>query len=252
METGYNKNTNLKRDERQGNFGGGRAMGGLIIVIAGGLLLARQVGAELPYWLFSWKTALIGVGIYIGARHSFRQPGWLIPVAIGSVLLLEDLIPGMTIRQYVWPIIIICVGLFTIFRPRRSSRKALNWWESKAGETNQSSEGFFESVTVFGENKKNILSKDFKGGESVCVFGGAEINLTQADINGRISVELVQIFGGTRLIVPAHWKIETEEVVSIFGGLNDKRQFQNTTIDQSKVLVLRGTCLFGGIDIKSF
>jgi hypothetical protein len=122
----------------------------------------------------------------------------------------------------------------------------------KAEETERTTEGFFESVTVFGENKKQILSKDFKGGESVCFFGGAEINLSQADISGRVSIELVQVFGGTRLIIPSNWKLETEEMVSVFGGLNDKRQFQNTPTDQSKVLVLRGTCIFGGIDIKSF
>ncbi|HEX6891115.1 MAG TPA: hypothetical protein VF141_10480, partial [Chryseolinea sp.] len=83
-------------------------------------------------------------------------------------------------------------------------------------------------------------------------FGGVEINLTQADITGRVPIEIVQIFGGTKLIVPSHWKIDTEEVVSVFGGLNDKRQVQNTVMDPSKVLVLKGTTFFGGIDIKSF
>ena len=123
---------------------------------------------------------------------------------------------------------------------------------SKRFNPNKGDSGIFESVTIFGENKHLVLSKDFKGGESVCVFGGAEINLTQADITGRIPLELVQVFGGTKLIVPAHWKVESEEVVSIFGGLNDKRHFNNTVTDDSKVLVLRGTTIFGGIDIKSF
>jgi hypothetical protein len=97
-----------------------------------------------------------------------------------------------------------------------------------------------------------VLSKDFKGGESVCVFGGTEINLAQADISGRVAIEIVQVFGGTKIIVPGHWKIETEELVCILGGLNDKRQLINTMTDQTKVLVLKGTCIFGGIDIKSF
>ena len=135
---------------------------------------------------------------------------------------------------------------------RRASGDIFKDWERKANAATTSSEGSFESVTIFGENRKQILSKDFKGGESVCVFGGVEINLTQADINGRIPLELVQVFGGTKLIVPPHWKIDTEEVVSVFGGLNDKRQVQNAVTDQTKVLVLKGTTFFGGIDIKSF
>lgn len=252
METEFNKSSNPTPEKSSGNLGRGRALGGLIIVTVGTLLLARQLGVYFPHWLFSWKMLLIVIGVYVGARHSFRRPGWLIPVAIGSIFLLEDLIPYLTIREYAWPIIIIFIGLIMIFRPRGSRRRRHRYWEKNAEEIDKSSEGYFDSFTMFGENKKLILSKDFKGGESFCIFGGTEINLTQADINGRVAIDLVQIFGGTRLIVPAHWKLETEEMVSIFGGLNDKRQFQNTVTDQSKVLVLKGTCLFGGIDIKSF
>ena len=37
------------------------------------------------------------------------------------------------------------------------------------------------------------------------MFGGAEINFMQADIQGRVELEVNQVFGGTKLIVPAHW-----------------------------------------------
>lgn len=253
METLDNRNTNTPAEKSNNNFGGGRAIAGLIVIVVGTVLLARQVGADIPYWLLSWPMLLIAIGFYVGARHSFRHWGWLIPVAIGTVFLLENMIPEVRIREFAWPVIIICVGIAMIFRSRGRHRGDLfKQWERNASRTDQTSEGFFDSVIIFGENKKQILSKDFKGGESVCVFGGAEINLTQADINGRISLELVQVFGGTTLIVPAHWKIETEEMVSIFGGLNDKRQLQNSVTDQTKVLVLKGTSIFGGIDIKSF
>jgi len=252
MDTQYNKNTG-QTPQRQGPSFRGRALGGLIIVAVGSTLLARNMGVYFPHWLFSWPMLLIVIGLYVGAKHSFRNFGWLIPIAIGSVFLLENFVPDLSVREYAWPIIIICIGLAMIFRPRGSrNRRRFRHWEKMAEETEKSGEGYFESVTMFGENKKQILSKDFKGGESVCVFGGTEINLTQADINGRVAIELIQVFGGTKLIMPAHWKLETEEMVSIFGGLNDKRQFHNTVTDQSKVLVLKGTCLFGGIDIKSF
>lgn len=255
METQYSKNPHTPVENSGPNFGGGRAMGGVIVVIVGTLLLARQAGADLPYWLFSWPMILIAVGFYVGARHSFRQWGWLIPVAIGTAFLLEEFVPEIRIREYMWPIIIIGIGLAMILRPRgrrRNRGELFKRWERQAASLSESTAGTFESVTIFGENKKQILSKDFKGGESVCVFGGFELNLTQADIDGRIPLELVQVFGGTTLIVPAHWKIETEEMVSIFGGINDKRHLQNSITDQSKILVLKGTTIFGGIDIKSF
>jgi predicted membrane protein len=252
METQYNKTPNPTTEKPGRHFGGGRSLGGIIIVIVGTLLLARQLGIEFPYYLFSWPMLLIAVGVYIGARHSFRQWGWLIPVAIGTIFLLDDLIPGIDIKQFAWPVIIICIGLYMIFRPKAGSKDFFKRLEDKASQANQSSENMFESVTIFGEHKKQVLSKDFKGGESVCVFGGTEINLSQADITGRVAVEIVQVFGGTKLIVPGHWKIETEELVCILGGLNDKRQILNSVTDQDKVLVLKGTCIFGGIDIRSF
>jgi predicted membrane protein len=253
MESQYNKNTNLPAEKSGPNFGGGRALGGLIIIVVGTLLLARQVGADLPYWIFSWPMFLIALGIYIGARHSFRQWVWLIPVMIGTAFLLEDMLPELRIREYFWPLMIIIFGIVMVFRSRkRGSGDLFKRWERQASAATASTEDFFETVTIFGENKKQILSKDFKGGESVCVFGGVEVNLTQADINGRVPIEIVQVFGGTKLIVPSHWRIQTEEVVSIFGGLNDKRQTMNVVTDQTKVLVLKGTTLFGGIDIKSY
>jgi hypothetical protein len=253
METEYNKNTNQPVERDRNPFGGGRALGGLIVVIVGALLLAREVGADVPYWLFRPYMLLIVIGVYLGARHSFRNPIWLLPVAIGSVFLIDEIVPGIRVREYFWPMLIIGVGIIMILRSRRrSGGDMFKDWERRANTETQLSEGSFEAVTIFGETKKQILSKDFKGGESVCVFGGAEINLTQADITGRVPLELVQVFGGTKLIVPPHWKIDTDEVVSVFGGLNDKRQAQNAVMDPNKVLVLKGTTFFGGIDIKSF
>lgn len=254
METQSSPNTNFDDRGADRRFRGGRTFGGLIIVIVGTLLLAREVGVEFPRWIFSWPMLLIVLGFYVGVRHHFRNPGFLIPIAIGSVFLIDRLIPNVDLHEYLWPIILIGVGMVMILRSRkRGDNDALfNVLDRGIANPNKGDNGIFEAVTVFGENKHQVLSKEFKGGESVCVFGGSEINLMQADISGRVPLELVQVFGGTKLIVPSHWRVESEEVVTIFGGLNDKRQFQNTVTDDSKILVLRGTTIFGGIDIKSF
>jgi len=258
METQEQPNANFDRRDRRyrdtRRHRDGRAFGGLIVVIVGSILLAKSVGVFFPSWLISWPMFLIALGIYIGVRHHFRNPGFLIPLAIGSIFLTDMIVPDADLHEYMWPVFIIVIGLVMILRSRtRADNDTLfNMLDRNKINPDKGDSGVFDSVTIFGENKHQVLSKEFKGGESVCVFGGAEINLMQADISGRVPLELVQVFGGTKLIVPAHWKIETEEVVSIFGGLNDKRHFNNAVVDTSKVLVLRGTTLFGGIDIKSF
>lgn len=252
METQNVSNSNQDPIKHDGS-NRGRAIGGLIIVAVGLIWLAKQVGVDFPYWFFSWPMLLIAIGLYVGVRHSFRNPGWLIPVAIGALFLVEDVVPELEIRQYIWPIIIISVGLFIMFRSRRRNRG--EYWKQRydRGNTSESfSDNAFETVTIFGGDKKQIISKDFKGGESVCAFGGVEINLTQADINGIAEIEVVQLFGGTKIIVPPHWKIQTDELVCVFGSLEDKRQIGGRVIDSTKTLVLRGTCMFGGIDLRSF
>lgn len=254
METEQHPNTNFDNRGSRHKFRDGRTFGGLVIVVVGTLLLAREVGVYFPSWLFSWPMFLIVLGFYIGVRHHFKNPGFLIPMAIGTVFLIDRMVPDVSLHEYLWPVVIIGVGLVMILRSRTRQENDSLFRMLDRGRINpdKGDSGIFETVTIFGENKHQVLSKDFKGGESVCVFGGAEINLMQADINGRVPVELVQVFGGTKLIVPSHWKIESEEVVTIFGGLNDKRQFNNTATDPTKILVLRGTSIFGGIDIKSF
>ena len=116
---------------------------------------------------------------------------------------------------------------------------------------NYSSEDFTESTSIFGGIKKNILTKKFQGGDIVNIMGGTELNLMQADINGRVVLEIVQLFGGTKLIVPAHWEIKPE-MVALFGGIEDKRQVQNVTHSPDKILVLKGTTMFGGIEIRNY
>jgi predicted membrane protein len=107
-----------------------------------------------------------------------------------------------------------------------------------------------EVNSVFGGTKRKILSKDFKGGEINTVFGGNDLDLSQADINGAATLEVNVVFGGVKLIVPAHWQIKSE-VDCVFGSVEDKRRDANIAAE-NKTLVLKGGVVFGSIEIKSY
>ena len=109
---------------------------------------------------------------------------------------------------------------------------------------------YLSETAVFGSVKKNVLSKNFGGGETTAVFGGIEINLLHASIQGTAVIECTQIFGGTKLIVPADWLI-VSEMSSILGGIEDKRMPQQS-YSEGKKLIIRGTTLFGGLEIISY
>jgi predicted membrane protein len=230
---------------------------GVFILLIGIAALIKVSVFDLPEWLFGWQTFLIALGLFIGFRHGFRGASWLILILIGSIFLARDIYPELDLRRYTWPVVLIILGVFLVLRPRRHGR----WDEEKKNAiaadplinpgAAYSKEDFVDSTSVFGGSKKIIISKNFKGGDLVSFFGGNELDLTQADFTGTAVIELTTIFGGTKLIVPSNWEIKSETVM-IFGGLEDKRKMQTITQNPDKVLVLRGTVIFGGIDIKSY
>jgi predicted membrane protein len=262
------------------------------LVAIGGILMARQLGARIPEWIFSWQMLLIVLGIFSGLAHAFRGPGWLIMILVGSFFLMDQLIPGLDIHRFIWPGAIILVGLIMLVRPKkpywmdhgwqqRWNQKERDRWQRKRqrrgypGYTNMesntenisnpgmniggntgsstnnfSSEDYIDATTVLGGIHKNILSKNFKGGDITIFMGGAEINLSQADIQGSAALDITQIMGGTKLIVPANWEVRSQ-LTSVFGNIEDKRQNIGNT-DPQKVLVIDGTSVFGGIEIRNY
>jgi hypothetical protein len=51
--------------------------------------------------------------------------------------------------------------------------------------------------------------------------------------------------------VPSDWDVKSD-IVAIFGGIEDKRSLENVSINPSKVLLLKGTSIFAGIEIRNF
>jgi predicted membrane protein len=249
--------------------GRGHIWTGVFILLIGVAAMVKATVTDLPNWVFSWQTFLIALGLFIGFKHNFKSPSWFILIIIGSVFLVRDIYPDLAIRRYIWPAALIAVGAFLILKPRNSRQWRCRENEKKKQATSNSGieeatvveetyeyqqdsqEDFVDSTSIFGGAKKNIISKNFKGGDLVNIFGGTELDLTRADFKGTAVIELTTIFGGTKLIVPSNWTVKSE-AVTIFGGLEDKRNMQTLIDNPDKILLLKGTVIFGGIDIRSF
>jgi hypothetical protein len=237
----------------------GRFFAGLFIVGAGILFLAREMGVVLPEWIFTWQMILITLGIFSGLKHRFRHVGWVIMVAIGGAFMAREYLPQYDFSHYIWPALIILVGLFIMLKPKKRGmmcgrRRRYSRWQQRYAEDAglaSSNEEYIDASAVFGGIKKNIVSKNFRGGEINCVFGGAEINFMQADFQDTIELEVNAVFGGAGLIIPPHWEIKSE-MTAVLGGVEDKRPLNTGTVSQGKKLILKGTAVFGGIEIKSY
>jgi hypothetical protein len=119
-----------------------------------------------------------------------------------------------------------------------------------SGYRGYTSEDYLDTTAFFGGVHKKIMSKNFKGGDIVTIMGGTELDLSQADFTGMVKLDVVQIMGATKIIVPAHWEIRTN-VTAILAGFEDKRQ-QPTVNNPEKVLLIDGTSLMGGIELRNY
>lgn len=256
------KNNNLKNTE------GGRIAGGLILISVGAFLLLRNMGFDFPRWLFNWPMILILVGIYSGFKHNFRNNSWFIILGVGVFFLVNQFIPSLNLEPFFWPLVIIGLGLIFILKPKRNFTVDIkhnvqyNKWKDVQGSSFQEpadttvapidSNDFLVVRSVFSGIKRNIVSKNFQGGNVACIFGGAEFDLTQADINGTAVLKLEMIFGGSKFIVPSNWTVQNE-IDGVFHGVEDKRKFYNGAANNSsKVLILTGSAVFGGVEITSY
>jgi hypothetical protein len=106
---------------------------------------------------------------------------------------------------------------------------------------------------TFGGRKEIITSRSFRGGIVRATFAGVEINLAAAD--GGIQPMMLEIhasFAGVEIIVPSHWEIQNE-INPTVGSVEDQRMVRTHDISADKrVLILRGSCSFGSVEIKSY
>jgi Domain of unknown function (DUF5668)/Cell wall-active antibiotics response 4TMS YvqF len=131
-----------------------------------------------------------------------------------------------------------------------------------AGNWYNSTEPRLNDVNIFWGGRRRIVSKTFTGGEIVTIFGGFDLDLREADIQGDTAqIEVVTIFGGGDIRVPTNWNVVLE-TVGIFGGCGDRTLHpdqpnraaaapSNPSSPPIKTIIIKGVAIFGGVNIKN-
>ncbi len=244
----------------------GKIAGGLAIVFFGVVYLLKQLEYKVPDYLLSWQMILIVIGSVVLIKHKFRKFHGYVLILVGNIFLWTQWYPDLIDVKLIIPVALIIVGLIVIFSSRKFGKHKRrhhrftkeNWKHIHEahhrgyGAYKYNEDDFIDSVSFFGGITKTVLSKNFKGADIVSIFGGTDVNLSQADFEGRVVVDLTTIFGGTTLTIPNNWEV-ISEVASVFGAYEDKRPvYQREAGEANKVIVLRGACIFGGIEVNSF
>ncbi|MFH1161405.1 MAG: DUF5668 domain-containing protein [bacterium] len=222
---------------------------GIIVILIGLALLSVNTGAIPSSWkyiIFSWQMLLITIGVVSLFGKDSYIPG-IILILIGGIFIIPKFgVLPFSVHNLFWPAILIAAGLIILFRgfgrhPFRHHREDLRL-----------EDGYINEENVFGGSKQRVTHQQFKGGKISCVFGGAEVDLTQAALApGEHTLEISVIFGGATVVVPADWKIILK-TSSFLGGFEDKRRLIKESPDPSSVLIIKAEAIFGGGEIKSY
>ena len=128
-----------------------------------------------------------------------------------------------------------------VFRGRRTKWKLTN--ESTIGDE------YIHSNAVFGGSEHTVTSQNFKGGETMALFGGVELDMRQAKISAAgCKIHATALFGGVEIIVPDDWNVIITGT-PIFGGIDSKSR-RKSDASSSKDVHIHCTVAFGGVEIK--
>ncbi len=236
----------------------GRLIIGLAVIVVGVLFLLDAfdvpgIGDAWHYVRRLWPAVflLIGVAKLTNSRSGGDYITASIWLLLGGLLLANNFnLISFDIWRAFWPtlLIIFGVGLVTRaadvrFRSRRARMRGevSGAWTETGSRTN--------AIALLSGATRRLSSPDFQGGDATAIMGGCEIDLRQCSIlTGPAVFDVFALMGGIDLYVPGDWTIRNEGI-AILGAIEDNRK--ETAGNASKVLVLRGAAIMGGIEIKN-
>ncbi len=250
-------------NEKRGIRFDSRLLVGLLIVVAGVLLLLERmdIGVNITFRTY-WPMLLIILGMGKVALPGYRRQIFtgLVLVMVGTLFQLSNLgIISFHLRD-LWPLVIILVG-FSIMRNsfwghrpccrnNRASRTAHDGTIHEVFDDSKTeiNTDYVDASVLFGGGEYRVSSKQFKGGNVNAVFGGIELDMRDAEMEGdSIVLSASALFGGVEIRTPAHWQVVLEGF-PVLGGMENKTVSPK---DATKKLIIKGSAMFGGLEVKN-
>ncbi len=205
---------------------------GIFIILLGVTLLLKTLDVISFNIFFSgWWTLFIIIPSLIDLLFNDHKWSSFNLMLIGILLLLDcrDIIEN-SILVFLC-VLIIELGIKMIF-----GKTFKNIKKSKNAQS---------YVGVFGESNSKNDDKDFKGCETVAVFGSVKLDLSDIEIKDDVRIDAVSVFGTVYLTVPENIDVEVNGV-NIFGSSFNK----NINNNSKHKIYIDSVCVFGDIRIK--
>lgn len=222
----------------------GRIFWGLVLILLGVLFLLDQMGRADFGELISrwWPLILVAAGLWQLISTNFQElAGGLFLIALGVIFQLAKLeILGRNLWRYVWPALIIGLGLWVLLGAFR---------RTSAARLSGSKEDDLDAFAMFAGLNRRIESQNFRGGKATAIMGGIELDFTQVRLaEPKAVLDLTAIMGGIDITVPRHIRVELSGN-PVLGGIENKHNYAPGP-GAEQTLSIRATAILGGIDIK--
>src|SRR5699024_7822330 len=220
-------------------FMSGRVWLGLLFLLFGlGFLMHQADILDFKQVLSTWWpliVIIIGIVQLVNRTYSSPVTGWLF-ILVGALFLANQWV-AMNLAAFIWPLLLIFIGLVIIFTKKDREQTAHTGSD-------------LSSFALFSGAEIKSQSQAFEGGAVTTVCGGAEIDLREAKLAEKGATgDLTAVFGGTSLIVPEDMHVEVSGI-PIFGGWEDKTRTKKSD-EQLATLKLNCLAVFGGVEIKN-
>jgi predicted membrane protein len=226
-----------------------------------------------------WPIVLIIPGILSlvwPRKHADRFWGAIL-VTVGTLLVLRNLgLLGFRFR-HVWPMVLVALGIYLIWRALEGRRPAgVGPGGDGPGGLAQRRDGAIaglqatsrlgepispgpappggerlDEFAMFGGGDRMIRSQSFRGGNVTAIMGGFDIDLRDAQIEGDSArIETFVMMGGIDLKVPENWNVVLDVTPFMGGADYNPRNRRAPPEGPQKVLTVSGFVFMGGIEVK--
>ena len=232
----------------------GKVCLGIIFILIGISALFQQLGFWSLGYIIStwWPLILIGAGIRQLSGKPVSKTSGIVLIVLGGLFQMRKLdIITVSLARFFWPGIIIAIGVSMLVPSNLAKKNRESSKEDYEFRKSESDEDMVDNLALFSGLKTRNVSKSFRGGSLVAIFGGIDLDLRDAFIiNNSARIDVTSTFGGVNIIVPPDWKIVVKGV-PIFGGWSNQTRGKNYDNPDAPVLTVHCFVAFGGVDIKN-
>ena len=235
----------------------GNIIWGIILVAVGVIFALNALEiTNIEIFFKGWWTLFIIIPCtvnFITSRNRDDVWGNLFGIAIGVFLLLcaRDILDYSMIWKLFLPACIVVIGFRMLIkgifgRRHREDDDGEDDDEDDEDDDDKDNKADFDTANaIFSYHRVNYKGIVFHSAELNVIFGGAQLDLRKAIIEGDCTVRANCIFGGITVLVPDNVNVKVEGS-NIFGGTS------NHTVNHpdAHTIYVKGNSIFGGVSVK--